>query len=425
MNRLSLAALLLGAVLLAGCASNQAATATTTAVQKFSVSTAQATSRTVPASFEETGTFIADETSDIAPLVAGRVLSTPVNVGDFVKQGQVVCELDHRDAELRLEQARAQSNQATSALHQAESRIGLRGGAQFDPNTMPEVAAARANYESAQAQARLAAADAKRYENLVASGDVSRSSFDKAHTQQETADAQANAAHQQYEAALNGAHQGFGVVEAAQAGLAAAQSQLAQAEKGLADTTIRAPFDGNITARPVAAGEYVGLNNKIATIVRIGSLKLQLQTPEQRASRAKIGMPVTANVSAYPDRQFNGKVTAINDSVDPASRVFIVEARFENGTSDLRPGMFAKARVLLPGGETAVFVPRSAVLRDKTTDSNQVFAIENGKARLKVVVVGDAEGDQVRIASGLTGNETVAVNHLSELYDGAAVESHN
>ena len=425
MNRLSLAALLLGAVLLAGCASNQAATATTTAVQKFSVSTAQATSRTVPASFEETGTFIADETSDIAPLVAGRVLSTPVNVGDFVKQGQVVCELDHRDAELRLEQARAQSNQATSALHQAESRIGLRGGAQFDPNTMPEVAAARANYESAQAQARLAAADAKRYENLVASGDVSRSSFDKAHTQQETADAQANAAHQQYEAALNGAHQGFGVVEAAQAGLAAAQSQLAQAEKGLADTTIRAPFDGNITARPVAAGEYVGLNNKIATIVRIGSLKLQLQTPEQRASRAKIGMPVTANVSAYPDRQFNGKVTAINDSVDPASRVFIVEARFENGTSDLRPGMFAKARVLLPGGETAVFVPRSAVLRDKTTDSNQVFAIENGKARLKVVVVGDSEGDQVRIASGLTGNETVAVNHLSELYDGAAVESHN
>jgi multidrug efflux pump subunit AcrA (membrane-fusion protein) len=425
MNRLSLAALLLGAVLLAGCASNQAATATTTAVQKFSVSTAQATSRTVPASFEETGTFIADETSDIAPLVAGRVLSTPVNVGDFVKQGQVVCELDHRDAELRLEQARAQSNQATSALHQAESRIGLRGGAQFDPNTMPEVAAARANYESAQAQARLAAADAKRYENLVASGDVSRSSFDKAHTQQETADAQANAAHQQYEAALNGAHQGFGVVEAAQAGLAAAQSQLAQAEKGLADTTIRAPFDGNITARPVAAGEYVGLNNKIATIVRIGSLKLQLQTPEQRASRAKIGMPVTANVSAYPDRQFNGKVTAINDSVDPASRVFIVEARFENGASDLRPGMFAKARVLLPGGETAVFVPRSAVLRDKTTDSNQVFAIENGKARLKVVVVGDSEGDQVRIASGLTGNETVAVNHLSELYDGAAVESHN
>jgi multidrug efflux pump subunit AcrA (membrane-fusion protein) len=425
MNRFSLIALILFAVLLAGCAGSPVAAVTKTGPQTLAIATAPAVSRTVPASFEETGTFIADETSDIAPLVAGRVLSTPVNVGDFVKQGQPVCELDHRDAELRLEQARAQMNEATSAVHQAESRIGLRGGSQFDPTSMPEVAAARANYESAQAQARLAAADAKRYENLVASGDVSRSSFDKAHTQQETADAMANAARQQYEAALNGARQGFGAVESAQAALAAARAQLSQAEKGLADTTILAPFEGNITARPVAAGEYVATSNKIATIVRMGSLKLQLQTPEQRASRAKIGMPVTARVSAYPDREFSGKVTAINASVDPTSRVFIVEAHFDNGRSELRPGMFAKARVLLPGGETAVFVPQSAVLRDKTTDSNQVFAIEDGKARLRVVVVGDADGGQIRIASGLKGNETVAVNHLSELYDGAPVESHN
>jgi len=423
MNRFIPIALFLSAMLLAGCSASHPESVSATAPQKISVSTAPATSRTVPASFEETGTFAADETSDIAPLVPGRVLTTPVNVGDFVKQGQVVCELDHRDAELRLEQARAQLNEATSAMHQAQSRIGLSADAKFDPNSVPEVAAARANYESAQAQARLAAADARRYENLVASGDVSRSAFDKAHTQQETADAQANAARQQYQAALNGARQGFGAVESAQAALAAAQAQLAQAEKGLADTTIRAPFDGNITARPVAAGEYVGMNNKIATIVRMGSLKLQLQTPEQRAAQAKIGMAVEARVAAYPDRVFTGKVTAIDASVDPASRVFIVEARFDNGGSQLRPGMFAKARVLLPGGETAVFVPRTAVLRDKTTDSNQVYVVDNGKARLRVVVLGDADGDQIRIASGLTGSESVAVNHLSELYDGAVVEA--
>ena len=151
------------------------------------------------------------------------------------------------------------------------------------------MAAAQANYESAQAQARLAAADAKRYENLVETGDVSRSAFEKARTQQETADAQANAARQQYEAALNAARQSYGAVETSQASLEGVQAQLAQAEKGLADTTIRAPFDGYITARPVAAGEYVALTDKIATIVRIGTLKLQLQTPEQRASRAQLG----------------------------------------------------------------------------------------------------------------------------------------
>ena len=97
---------------------------------------------------------------------------------------------------------------------------------------------------------------------------TSRSSaFEKARTQQETAEAQANAARQQYEAAANAARQSYEVVSTSQASLDSVKAQLAQAEKALADTTIRAPFDGYITARPVAAGEYVALTNKIATIV--------------------------------------------------------------------------------------------------------------------------------------------------------------
>ena len=343
----------------------------------MSVTTAQAVTRTVPAAFQETGTFVADETSDIAPLVAGRVIATPVNVGDFVKHGQVVCELDHRDAQLRLDQAKAALDQATAGVRQSQSRIGFSGQGTFDPALMPEAVAARAALESAQAQARQAAADAKRYENLVASGDVSRSAFERARTQQETAEAQANAARQQYEAALNGARQSWGAVENSQASLEGIRAQLAQAEKALADTTIHAPFDGFITARPVAAGEYVALANKIATIVRMGVMKLELQTPEQLAARGKLGMTVLARVAAYPDRDFTGKITAVNPSVDPNSRVFILEARFDNPKGELRPGMFATARVLLPGGETAVFVPRNAVVRDKTTDSYQVFTIDN------------------------------------------------
>ncbi len=305
--------------------------------------------RQVSAGFAETGSFVADESSDIAPGVPGLVTATPVNVGDFVKQGQVICELDHRDAQLKLEQVRAQLDEATAAVRQAQSRIGLNANRTFDANLVPEVAAAKANYESAQAQARLAAADAKRYENLVKTGDVSRSAFEKAHTQQETADAQANAARQQYEAALNAARQSYGAVETSQASLEGMRAQLAQAEKGLADTTIHAPFDGYISARPVAAGEHVALTDKIATIVRIGTMKLQLQTPEQRSSRASVGMTVVARVSAFPDRDFLGKVSAINPAVDPNSRAFILEARFDNPKAELRPGMFATARVLLPG----------------------------------------------------------------------------
>jgi multidrug efflux pump subunit AcrA (membrane-fusion protein) len=414
--------LALSALFLAACSGQkEVAAATPVAPKAVTVTTAPATTRTVPAAFEVTGTFAADETSDIAPMVAGRVIATPVNVGDFVKQGHVVCELDHADAKLRLDQARAQLEGANAALRQSQSRIGLKSEGTYDPNALPEVAAARATYESAQAQAKLAAADSRRYENLVSTGDVSRSAFEKAHTQQETAEAQANAARQQYEAALNGARQSWNVVENSQAGLQAARAQLAQAEKALADTTIHAPFDGYVTARPVAAGEYVALTNKIATIVRIGTLKLQLQTPEQRGAQVKLGMTVVARVSAYPDRDFTGRVTAVNPSVDPASRIFILEARFDNPGGQLRPGAFATAHVMLPGGETGIFIPASAVVRDKTTDSFQVYTVDNGTAHLHVVVTSPAEGDAVRIVSGLTGTERVATNHQSELFEGARV----
>ena len=424
MNRLVIIALLLTSLFLAGCASSkEAAAAGPAGPKKVTVATAQAVTRTVPAAFQETGTFIADETSDIAPLVAGRVLATPVNIGDFVKQGQVVCELDHRDAQLHLDQARAALDQATAGVRQSQSRIGFSGQGTFDPALMPEAVAARAALESAEALARQAAADAKRYQNLVDSGDVSRSAFERARTQQETAEAQANAARQQYEATLNGARQSWGAVENSQASLAGVRSQLAQAEKALTDTTIRAPFDGFITARPVAVGQYVALSNKIATIMRIGTMKLDLQTPEQRAARGKLGMTVLARVAAYPDRDFTGTVSAVNPSVDPNSRVFILEAKFENPKGELRPGMFATARVLLPGGESAIFVPRNAVVRDRTTDSYQVFTIDNNTARLRVVVVGEVDGDQIRIVNGLSGNETVAVSGQTGLFDGVQVQA--
>jgi multidrug resistance efflux pump len=182
---------------MAGCASNKKAADAVEAVKPVAVATATAISREVPADFEETGTFVADESSDIAPPVAGRVISTPVDVGAHVTQGQIICELDHRDAELKLQQARAQLQEANAGVRQAQSRIGWVSG-EFDPTRVPEVAAALANYQSALAQAKLAEADSQRYANLVATGDVSRSAFEKAHTQEETAEAQANGAKQQY-----------------------------------------------------------------------------------------------------------------------------------------------------------------------------------------------------------------------------------
>ena len=112
---------------------------------------------------------------------------------------------------------------------------------------------------------------------------------------------------------------------------------------------------------------------------------------------------------------------AVNASVDPNSRAFILEAAFENHDAALKPGMFATARVQLPGTASAVFVPKQAVLRDKTTDSNQVFTVSDGKAHLRVVAIQDSTDTEVRLASGIAGGEIVATSKLSELFDGALV----
>ncbi|RXH55691.1 efflux RND transporter periplasmic adaptor subunit [Granulicella sibirica] len=405
-----------------GC-KKQVNAATETKAQAIEVTAIRAAGRQVPVTLAETGSFVADEASKVAPPVAGRVFKTPVNVGTFVKTGDVLCELDHRDAELKLVQMRAQLAEATAGLRQSESRIGLGSGG-FDPAKVPEVAGARANYESSEAQAQLAAADAKRYANLIATGDTSQSVYEKMRTQAETAAAQANASRQQYESALNSAKQGYQAVNSSQASLDAMRAQVSQAEKALADTTIRAPFDGFVSARPVSVGEWVATTNTVATVVRVGVLKLQLQTPERNAAGLKMGMPVTARVAAYGDRDFVGETSAINPAVNPDSRSFILEARFQNTDNSLRPGMFSTARVVLPGTEAAVFLPKSTVLRDRTTDSNQIYVLDGGKAHLRIVTLGEIDNNQVRVLSGLTANEMVATSRQSELYDGAPVDIH-
>jgi RND family efflux transporter MFP subunit len=394
--------------------------------EKIVVSTARVVVKDVPSSFQASGSFIAEESSDIAPAVGGRVAATPVDAGDFVEKGQVICRLEDRDARLKLDQARAALEQSKFFLRQAQSRVGWTADAKFDPETVPEVSSARAAYESALASAKLAAADARRYENLVKSGDVSQSSYEKAKTQQETAEAAANSARKLYEAQVNNARQNFGAIEAARAALNATEAQYALARKGLEDTEVRAPFGGFITDRPAAVGQWLGTNSKVATLMRISTVKLQLQIPEQQAAMVHKGVVVTARVAAYPDRDFTGKIVAVIPSVDSNSRAFNAEARFDNPNAELRPGMFANAKVMLPGSERAVFVPVGAVFYDSTTDANHVYSIVSEKegpvAHLNVVLKGDVDGSQVRILSGLEGDETVAVSDLAELYDGESVE---
>jgi len=131
------------------------------AIQTPTVATVRAITREVSATVQATGSFVAHESSDVAPNEAGIVVTTLVDVGDFVQQGQVIARLDDRDAKLRIDQARAAQQQAEASVRQAQSKIGLGQNQAFDPNTVPEVLGAKVAYESAGGQQRLDQAASK------------------------------------------------------------------------------------------------------------------------------------------------------------------------------------------------------------------------------------------------------------------------
>ncbi|MDQ3917023.1 MAG: efflux RND transporter periplasmic adaptor subunit, partial [Acidobacteriota bacterium] len=365
----------------------------------------------------------ADETSNVAPNTSGQVVSTPVNVGAFVRQGDVLARLNQRDALLRLQQAQAGVTQAQAGVRQAEARIGLQPGGNFDASTIPEVRSANAALEQAEANLRLAEANERRYRELVQTGDVAMSVYDQYRTQRDTARAQVNNARQQLETAINVARQSNQAVQSAQAQVESARSAVAIAQKAVADTVIRAPYAGYVSSRPAAVGEYVTPASVVATVLRTNPIKLELQVPEADVPSITPGMGVSLQVDAFGNRNFAGQVSAVNPAIDPASRSATIEALVENGDNALRSGMFATARIVRQGGSQAVFVPKAAVVSDPNTQSYRVFVVQDGAAHLRVVQVGQDEGGTIQILNGVNADETVATSNLEQLYEGARVRA--
>ncbi len=378
--------------------------------------------REIPAFIQATGSLIADETSDIAPKAAGKVVNVSANVGQFVQQGSVIAKIDDKDAQLRLAEAQAGVTQAIAGVRQAEARLGLSPNGTFNATTIPEVLAANASYEQTVAELRQAEANEKRYRELVETGDVSLIVYEQYRTQRDTARARLNAAKQALEAAGNAARQNNQAIKSAQAAVEAARTQVGTAEQAVTDTIIRAPFSGFISNRPVAVGEYVTSATPVATILRVNPIKIQIQVAEANVPFIALGRGVSIEVDAYKDRKFGGRVTAVNPAIDPTSRSAVVEAAIENGDNALRSGMFATVRINREGGSTGVFVPKTAVFNDQSTQSYRVFVIQENVAKLRVVQLGTEENEFIQIITGVNPDEIVATSNLAQLYEGAIVQ---
>lgn len=378
------------------------ATATPPAVE---VTTAPAIMRELPRFFEANGSLAGDQQTDVAPSIAGKVVAIGVDLGSYVRRGQMIVRLDDVDSKLRVEQTQAQLDQVKAALRQAEEKVGMRPGQTFDVNRVPEVANARVALELAEKNLR-------RAEKLIESGDVSRSTFDQQKAQRDQLK-------EVYEAALSLARQNFAAVATARANVANAESQVALARRNLSYALVFSPIDGYVAERTADLGEYVSPTSKVATIVRINPLRIRIDIPEQAIPEVNVGQSVSVTTSAWPDKNFSGRIARISPNVSANSRTLTVEAEIENGSGVLKPGQFASVRILQSRAEPAVLVPARAVRTESGV--SRVFVIKDGHAQQRLVQLGQSESDLIEVKGGVAADEQVATSNVDQLSDGIAV----
>jgi len=396
---LALAALLIGAALLAACANSQAKDEAknasnlqpTAAPTPVDVATARAITRNLQRDVEVVGSFAADEEVVVAAQAAGELSQINVDFGSYVTQGQIIATIDQRDANLKVEQAEA-------TLKQTMARLGMKEGEKFDSTQNADVRVAKSQLDWAKMEL-------DRSVKLIEKGDIPRSSYDEKVTNHNLAEAR-------HQAALDSVNQQLAAVEQQKAALALAK-------KALTDTVVRSPISGAVKEKHASRGSYLAVNGKIVTLVKINPLRLRADIPESSAAAARAGQTVNVTVDAFPNRTFTGRVVRIGPSLDEKTRALTVEAEVANSGNLLRPGMFAKSQLITSKSAPAVMIPQRAVVT--AAGLSKVFVIENGKAIERIVKTGATDGDLIEIAEGVKDGEIVASSNLDKLQTGALV----
>jgi len=209
----------------------------------------------------------------------------------------------------------------------------------------------------------------------------------------------------------------------AQARYRSAQAALRNARTQLADTLIRAPFSGYVTARFMDPGQraYTMPPSNILELMDISKVRLIIDIAERELPYLKAKAPVEVEVDAYPDRHFRGEVDAIYPKLDPVTRTFKVEVVIPNKDARLRAGMFARVRILAQRRRTLV-VPRDAIMRMPATGVDYLFVVEGGRAQQRNVQIGLSQENLVEIRQGVQEGEMVVVAGQHNLSTGARVK---
>ncbi|NLD05356.1 MAG: efflux RND transporter periplasmic adaptor subunit [Synergistaceae bacterium] len=308
---------------------------------------------------------------ELLPRVTGRLDKLHVSQGDLVRKGQIIATLEH---------------------DQQDALIG---------SVNAQAASAKADTERARAEMMNAKTNLDRYERLVNEGFSTQQQYDSV----ETAYTSARAS---YNAALAKEKQ--------------AAAELGRVRSAKADYIMVAPIDGTVLNDfSLTTGAMISPNSPIIDIADLSKLEATLKVPESKIFVVKSGMPVYLKFDALPNEEFEGKVTRVDQYVDPSTRTSNVEIELDNRETggQLRPGMFGQASIVEREIKNAVLIPENALHESET--GFYVLTEVEGTAKLRVVSTGTRQGNLIHITEGLKTGDRVIIFGGNTLNDGDKV----
>lgn len=198
----------------------------------------------------------------------------------------------------------------------------------------------------------------------------------------------------------------------------------------IAKKNLRAPFAGKLGIRQINLGEYLDPGKPIVSLQSLDPVHADFSLPQQELSRLKVGLPVRVVSDTYPDKAFEGTLTAIDPDLDVTTRSIRLQATLKNAEGLLRPGMYARMEVIFPEAQPVLAIPATAIFMAPYGDS--VYVIENDTnsagglvVRQQFIRLGRAKGDFVSVNAGLKAGQKVAASGVFKLRNGLKIVENN
>ncbi len=396
------------------------------AVRLALVQTAKATKTTVqPASVH--AYFV----TGIRPQVTGYIKEIAVDIGDIVKQGDTLAEIDlpemHEQlmiAKARLDRRRAEEQRASAGIELAEATV---------LSATSKVEEVESDEEASRARVAAAQAEFDRTEDLVNRQSVQARLLDESRMKLDAAKAELSSANSAIASATAEVKVAQAKLVAAKADLTAAKADAQVAEAELKEIqvmlnfgTLKAPFNGVVIERNVNPGDLVidsqTNHPPLFTLHQTERVRIQTHVPERDAVYVNRGDKFEVSFSSFPSETIEAIVTRTSTRLDQTTRTMLVEAELENKDGKLIPGMFGEATISLSINQAAKTLPASAV-RFGTSGEAFVYKVDSeGEIKQAVVKLGHDDGIRVEILEGVEREDRVVDAHLQRFVDGQKVK---